>query len=1092
MTASRNRSSRKRPQAFIGVGLAAAAVPLLSSLVVMVEASPFYQHRVRASKRKVSYRHTIEKLPREVPAKFLFSAENHEQEDISREKEAFMQMHVAEDDPDHTFWSLVADATHDHPLGKRFHGADEKEESILEFTPRPRSSDDESGRRGWRQSRRNQVRDKFVEDSTSAVLQEEGVPGGLVNGVVSDGDVVGSHENYESYNVTAEVVLSMPRNEDENDSTLIGGGSVSGVVTSRTKSPSNSTSTSNWTYQPLRIRAVLSEQREGGEFLTVEGLQVLLGGIIKPALLTWSAALRVEPVVGNLTVDKHQLFDNETCGPGMDSGLPSPKVPPRHLTEGIPDTDMVLYLSIGFAPGALVNASQFIRNSTVFDAEPHESTEAPKNATDPNVETAPPNEAGHNRDLAWDSQEENYLRVSSATATPSLSATFVPEDDGNTEASGAPNPTVNPDHITSQPLVCAGDYVAAASYCSTDQFDRPTAAMLHICIDETFFSNATRNKHIVTIMHEVGHALGFNARSMAHFRRQDGSPITPRVNGEIVETHVECTGPSSNRRSAQVALPSQEILQFRTVRGGLRVAEIVTPSVLQVVRNHFDCQNLSGAELESGEYSPISGDPEEEACIGDHWERRLFQNDLMNPVVDGVEYSPFVSTITLAYFADSGWYQVDLSMAELAGSWGRGAGCGFVENTCICEDGTVPLNNRPFFCNAVPKTTSKGLVHGIDGCTADLYRKAACSLGQYDTELPPEFQYFGLLYDGTVGGSDPYLDYCPTYAGFDNGLCSSLENAALLKVNNIERFGERNSRCLSGLVDARATALCLPIACVVEDRSLHVKVDGTWRLCGYKDQELKVFENQYVVCPDPRRVCPTFYCHHDCLGTSGRCDYDTGACVCNGPNATGTTLGLFDDNLTSATGFCKRKQDLTAVGGRRNRTLSEMPHELSPLSDYYVAFKESLRDDQMRLLTTLQLIILVLFMLIIAAALFWYFQLRDAQKGDGCDNTGNDTPFAAVVNPNKHKMIATVLVDMRINTSDGASVAPTADTASSVCEMESSASIHSAPCAAPVENDDKSSMASDEVPDDTNVLATNLKCSVRKRRYRRGLKSGRD
>ena len=78
-----------------------------------------------------------------------------------------------------------------------------------------------------------------------------------------------------------------------------------------------------------------------------------------------------------------------------------------------------------------------------------------------------------------------------------------------------------------------------------------------------------------------------------------------------------------------VTLPSEEILKFRTVRGGVRVAEVVTPSVVQVVRNHFDCQNLTGAELESGEYSPLASDQVEEACIGDHWERRLFKNDLM-------------------------------------------------------------------------------------------------------------------------------------------------------------------------------------------------------------------------------------------------------------------------------------------------------------------------------------------------------------------------------------------------------------------------------------------------------------------------------
>jgi len=149
--------------------------------------------------------------------------------------------------------------------------------------------------------------------------------------------------------------------------------------------------------------------------------------------------------------------------------------------------------------------------------------------------------------------------------------------------------------------------------------------------------------------------LGFNSLSLAHFRRLDGSPITPRVKGEVPVTEVECTGPLNGRSYANVTLPSEEILRFRTVRGGVRVAEVVTPSVAQVVRNHFDCQDLPGAELESGEFLPLATDLIETSCIGDHWERRLFKSDLMNPLVQDLEFDPRVSTLDLAYFADSGW-----------------------------------------------------------------------------------------------------------------------------------------------------------------------------------------------------------------------------------------------------------------------------------------------------------------------------------------------------------------------------------------------------------------------------------------------------
>ena len=328
------------------------------------------------------------------------------------------------------------------------------------------------------------------------------------------------------------------------------------------------------------------------------------------------------------------------------------------------------------------------------------------------------------------------------------------EDSLNTTNSSSSNNSSEPINI------CTGDYLAAASYCSSDQYDRPTAALLHICIDDTFFEPKYLQRNILTIMHELGHALGFNSLSMSHFRRPDGTPYTKRdKNGDVPDQEIECTGPGTpERQFATVALPSEDILQFREVRGGVRVAEIVTPSVLQVVRNQFDCQLLTGAELESGEGLPLSvvGD---EGCIGDHWERRLFSSDLMNPVVDDLEYSTRISTLTLAYFADSGWYQVDLSNADVASGWGRGAGCSFVNDTCITENGEVPPQNAPFFCNEVP-STGFSMSQNINGCTPDLSRKATCSIGQYELALPPAYQYFNSTYGADVGGSDSFMDFC--------------------------------------------------------------------------------------------------------------------------------------------------------------------------------------------------------------------------------------------------------------------------------------------------------------------------------------------
>ena len=39
--------------------------------------------------------------------------------------------------------------------------------------------------------------------------------------------------------------------------------------------------------------------------------------------------------------------------------------------------------------------------------------------------------------------------------------------------------------------------------------------------------------------------------------------------------------------------------------------------------------------------------------------------------------------MTLAVLHDSGWYNVDFSLASPGYSWGRGLGCGFLETSCL-------------------------------------------------------------------------------------------------------------------------------------------------------------------------------------------------------------------------------------------------------------------------------------------------------------------------------------------------------------------------------------------------------------------------
>ena len=841
----RSNNCRKRSLAMAGSLL----------ILPLVAATPFAQHRVRATARTVPYGENSR-----IPSEQALSHAGTESSAKTKRS--------THDDTAGGVWYVHADALvpEDHP---------DKVFAALRSNYGPPASSTRSSTgiakrsvvflRGLLLQQRNEQEtpsdDLIVEKNDLVATNSSNTEAVGFNVSVETeynvSDVVEFEGNETSASDTSTVVFTTNEETNVTNSSIFHDDSdtlISEETENGSKSSDNTSAIQNM-FRPIRIRAFLSELAGGGQHLTATERSTVMEQIIRPALLSWSAALRVMPVAGNLTVDAHQLMDGKSCGPGAwNSHLPSVVIPASHLTTGVPDTDFILYISLAFS------------NTTDFNDE--------------------------DGTYGGDSLEDYFSEINN-------------RDDTTLDA-----------EALEKKQYCRGDYLAASAFCSTDQYDRPTAGILHLCIGEDFFAGNNLQTNIMLIRHELGHALGFNAVSLAHFRRSDGTPITERdpETGEIPLTEIECTGPIGRRQRAEVALPSEEILKFRTVRGGVRVAEVVTPSVRKVVRNHFDCQELPGAELESGEFLPLSTNPGEMSCLGDHWERRLFKTDLMNPLIDdNLEFNPRFSTITLAYFADSGWYQVDLSRASLAAGWGRAAGCKFVEETCIqADDGQVPPQYDSFFCNQAPsEMQTTGYASEIHGCTPDFTRKASCTLGSYDGELPPEYQYFSYIYGANVGGSDPFMDYCPVYSGFQNGLCSDPENEVLIKVNMVERIGKRNSRCLSGsvlrertnknsnkksdsqrptespsILSAKTTALCVPIACVVEDRTLRVQVDGVWEVCSKQGEILTPAKSIIsmdgsngivsIHCPDPIRTCPTFYCSRDCLGTDRYCDYSVG------------------------------------------------------------------------------------------------------------------------------------------------------------------------------------------------------------------------
>ena len=293
------------------------------------------------------------------------------------------------------------------------------------------------------------------------------------------------------------------------------------------------------------------------------------------------------------------------------------------------------------------------------------------------------------------------------------------------QTSGIPNADMV-FYITVVPLASSSnsDTVAWATTCMRDQNGRPIAG--HINFVPAALKNANVRNEVIqyndymTATHEMNHALGYSAPFFGAYgyldirgnRILDGSGITVTATDATL---------------------------------GKQVTKMTSPRVIAKARTFFNCPTLDGVEIE---------DQGGAGTQGSHWEKRILYQEFIAGIMCTVR--TWYSSLTLAYFEDTGFYTANYGVAQDANmNWGRNHSCPVVQQKCNSQQ----ITSGEFCFDQDP--TSRY-------CTYDRLGKGYCATSSYQQALPNYYQYFS---NPNLGSSVALSDYCPAVLPYSNVIC---------------------------------------------------------------------------------------------------------------------------------------------------------------------------------------------------------------------------------------------------------------------------------------------------------------------------------
>lgn len=277
-----------------------------------------------------------------------------------------------------------------------------------------------------------------------------------------------------------------------------------------------------------------------------------------------------------------------------------------------------------------------------------------------------------------------------------------------------------------------------------------------------------------------------------------------------------------------------------------------TFTILHTPKLHEVLSERWGIEyFDNNESLPVGVEIEDTGGSGtrnNHWKLRMFYNELMV----GASYGTMrITNISLSAFEDTGWYDVDYSIAETL-DWGDYRSTMCMEQSDL-QDFAVGVPAKTWPDNYVIKDRNQIPESGlIEDCTYDhrsigyvqAYPRGSCENKTGPCQFPDYYDANNLGYYGLPA--------------FDYALVLRPKTPCTWDVEHPDDdgsyFGEGAMCARKKNPDSTIEPTCFKMSC--ENMRLSIFVGNESRSCTFANEELTFSTiSNTVLCPDPRIVC---------------------------------------------------------------------------------------------------------------------------------------------------------------------------------------------------------------------------------------------